>query len=816
MEKLKKYISKQNILIFAVIIIASIIPCMYLLGSGIDKGIDTQYHMSRIIGMVNSWKSGNLLAYIHLDETGAGYAMGFFYSNLFMIIPGIIYLLTGKIVIAYKIFLYLCSLATAVSMYYTTKKITNSKYAGMISSVLYTTCAYRIITIYAKSFAGEILSFIFIPLIILGLYEILFGNEKKWWIFALGFIGILNSNLVMTEIMIAISLVTIIVNVLCLIKNKKRFFALIKSGIFSLGICAIFWMPMLEQLKNSTFQMFVEMNVYQPTKWLIEFKNIIFGTIQCNGNIAASYGLGCIFIAILIFRFLIKKRDEKIKICDICIISGFVLMIFMTKIIPYDKLGKLGGMIQFPSRFEVPISAFFSIASGIICYKLLEERNKLKYIILIGIIIWQGLASWVIYESCLEKIRDTLGVTRNIKVEDEFLYNVCDGVYLPEGANYEYARAGSLEEKQLNKDVVREYEKNGLSIKLKYEKNEETDYIEVPLFYYYGYVAQSLNDGTKYEIQKGDNGAIRILLNNKQEDEITIYYKTTLMQKIGILITTIFVLLTIIYVLGKYKISKKEKIEKDIPKYDIKEIKGKNSNYCVCIPILNEGERIKRELEKALKNNLQEKYDFILLDSGTTDDSISDDNLEKYKINTVIFMEEKQKYTQSKALKAGFDFAIKRNYDGVITIDGNNKDSIEDIEKFIDKLKYGYDYIQGSRYVKGGIEKNTPKMRNFAVKYIHAPIISIITNKKYTDTTNLFRGYSKKYLLNKNVNIFLKRFKSYELSVYLSVKADKLGLKTDEIPVARIYPDEKKYPTKIGKFKGNYLVLKSLFEGFLY
>lgn len=815
MEKNKRWSLKENILAILVIIIASIVPCIYLIGNGIDKGIDTQYHMSRIIGMVNSWKSGDLLAYIHLDETGAGYAMGFFYSNLFMIIPGLIYLVTGKIVIAYKIFLYLCSLATAISMYLVTKKITNSKYAGMISSVLYTICAYKIITMYAKSFAGEILSFIFIPIIILGLYEILFGNEKKWWIFAVGFMGILNSNLVMTEIMIAVSFVTIIINIMCLIKDKKRFFALVKSGIWSLAICAVFWMPMLEQLRKSTFQMFNEMNVYQPTKWLLDFKDLIFGTMQYNKNLAAGYGLGCIFVAILLFRFLIKKKDEKIKICDICIISGIILMIFMTKIIPYDKLEKIGGMLQFPSRLEVPIAAFFSIASGIICYKLFEEKKKLKYIILIGIIIWQSLASWVTYQSCLYEMKKTYGVTGNIKVGDEFLYNVCDGVYVPADTNYEYARSGTLEE-QLDKDIIKKYEKNGLSINLVYEKNENTKYIEVPLFYYYGYVAKSQEDGTFYETEKGKNGAVRILLNDKQKDEIRIYYKTTNIQKTGLIITIISVLLTILYVKKRRQIEKSEKTEKDIPKYDIKELHKKKSNYCVCIPILNEGERIQKELEKALNKNLQEKYDFVLLDSGSTDDSISEENLKQYKINTVIFMEEKQKYTQSKALKAGFDFAINRGYDGIITIDGNNKDSIEDIDKFIEKLKQGYDYIQGSRYLKGGLEKNTPKMRSFAVKFIHSPIISIACNKKYTDTTNLFRGYSKKYITNKNVNVFMKRFKSYELSVYLSVKADKLRLKTIEIPVSRIYPDGKGYPTKVGKIKGNYLVLKSLFEGLLY
>ena len=43
-------------------------------------------------------------------------------------------------------------------------------------------------------------------------------------------------------------------------------------------------------------------------------------------------------------------------------------------------------------------------------------------------------------------------------------------------------------------------------------------------------------------------------------------------------------------------------------------------------------------------------------------------------------MKEKGIYKQSEALKAGFEFSIKRKYKGVITIDGNNKDGIEDVK----------------------------------------------------------------------------------------------------------------------------------------
>lgn len=249
-----------------------------------------------------------------------------------------------------------------------------------------------------------------------------------------------------------------------------------------------------------------------------------------------------------------------------------------------------------------------------------------------------------------------------------------------------------------------------------------------------------------------------------------------------------------------------------IPKYRATEISKKKNEYCLCMPVINEGERLAKELERAKYSKVTELLDIIILDSGTTDGSTDIEKLKKIGVNTLIEMEEKKKYTQSKALRVGFYFAMQRNYKGVITIDGNNKDSIEDAYKFINKLEDGYDYVQGSRYMIGGKAINTPPLREFAIKNIHAPIISSICKKEYTDTTSLFRGYSKNYILNEKVQPFRDIFKSYELSTYLSTRADVLGLKTCEVPVTREYPSTKKYSTKVGKIKGNYLLIKSLIE----
>lgn len=544
---MKKYFTKLNIVICIIGIICVIFSSIFVFNSDLLKGVDTEYHMSRIIGITNSWKSGDFFAFIHLDSENYGYAIGFFYSNLFMILPSILYLLGTNIILIYKIIIVICGICTAISMFVCVKKITKNKYASTISMVLYTLSSYRIITMVAKGFLGELFSFIFIPLIILGLYEIIWGDEKKWYFLSIGFIGILNSNLVMTEIMIVVSFAFVIFNLPRLLNianhhiiDCTRFKALLKGIIWSLLISTAFWLPMLEQLVNSTFKMKDLVEWYNPRYWTIEFVNLFWGTIQYKNNLAASYGLGIIFIIILIFRLRIKEKNNIIKFCDICILSGLLLILPMTEIFPWKYLGNIGGTLQFPSRLEVPITAFFSIACGIICMNI--KKKNIRYFVMFLIILWEIISSFIVLNSCIDALKKYYHTDNmdELLVKEDFKYDICDGVYLPQNAKHYSTK--------INEDIVR-INTNNKNLKLSYDKNtstlyfsnnyEDDSYVDIPKYYYYGYVAEG--NGINYEIGEGENGQIRVLLKG-QSGEIKIYYKTTILQIIALVISIIAIL----------------------------------------------------------------------------------------------------------------------------------------------------------------------------------------------------------------------------------------------------------------------------------
>ncbi len=247
-----------------------------------------------------------------------------------------------------------------------------------------------------------------------------------------------------------------------------------------------------------------------------------------------------------------------------------------------------------------------------------------------------------------------------------------------------------------------------------------------------------------------------------------------------------------------------------VPRFSCTEYNEKSKDYVVLIPIINEGDRIIRELKRAYKYNVVECADIVICDGGSTDGCTEEGMLKKLKVNTLLVKQDAGK--QGAQLRMGIWWALERGYKGIITIDGNNKDSIEDVPHFIEKLEDGYDLIQGSRFVKGGKAINTPFIRTVSVKLIHAPVISLTARQRFTDTTNEYRAYSARYLKDDRVKPLRDIFMTYELLAYLSVRATQIGMKACEIPVTRAYPKTGKIPTKISFFKGNSELMKILLK----
>lgn len=234
---------------------------------------------------------------------------------------------------------------------------------------------------------------------------------------------------------------------------------------------------------------------------------------------------------------------------------------------------------------------------------------------------------------------------------------------------------------------------------------------------------------------------------------------------------------------------------------------GRRHPWCVVIPLINEGERITRQLSKIAALDIHEITDIIIVDGGSTDGSLGLESLQQHGVRGLLIKSGPGKL--SAQLRCAYAFALDQGYEGIVTIDGNDKDDPEAIPRFVDALQSGADFVQASRFIGGGVAENTPTSRYLAIRLVHAPMLSLFSGFPWTDTTQGFRGYSRKMLLDPRIAPFRDVFATYELLAYLSYRAPKLGYRCVELPTIRRYP-KGDIPTKISSFRGNLSLVQVL------
>jgi dolichol-phosphate mannosyltransferase len=247
---------------------------------------------------------------------------------------------------------------------------------------------------------------------------------------------------------------------------------------------------------------------------------------------------------------------------------------------------------------------------------------------------------------------------------------------------------------------------------------------------------------------------------------------------------------------------------RELPAFDTLVLGPRQHRYALVIPVINEGDRIRRQLARIAE--VAPRTDVVIADGGSTDGSLEAGFLRGVGVRALLTKRGPGRLGAQ--LRMAYAWCLDEGYDGVVTVDGNGKDGVEAIDRFVALLEQGYGYVQGSRYRPGGEAINTPFDRKVAGRLIHAPLLSLAGRRWYTDTTNGFRGYSAAYLRDPRVNPFRAVFSDYALLFYLTVRAGQLGYRTTELAVSRRYPPQGKTPTKIAGFRGRFDMLKELFD----
>jgi glycosyltransferase involved in cell wall biosynthesis len=168
----------------------------------------------------------------------------------------------------------------------------------------------------------------------------------------------------------------------------------------------------------------------------------------------------------------------------------------------------------------------------------------------------------------------------------------------------------------------------------------------------------------------------------------------------------------------------------------------------------------------------------LVIDDGSSDQT---SRIAKEKGATVIRND--KTIGKGASLRKGFNFVIDKNYDGILTLDGDGQHDPEDILQFIEKVKESdAKIVVGNRMFK---TRNMPFARWLTNK-IMSSFISSICRQNIPDTQCGFRYINKEAL--KSLELSTSNF---EIETEILIEAGRKGYKIYSVPIKTIYQDHK-------------------------
>lgn len=552
-----------NIIKFILIVIAiSIFACQPYLNNMLIYTHDLGYHLNRIMEIS---KNLNLKVFPTLIHSGLlnnlGYANSIFYPEIFLYIPAMLMSIFHlHVLTVYKIFLIIITFFTFITTYISAKGIFKKKGSAWLASILYVFALYRLTDIYVRGALGEILSFIFVPLIFYGLYEIIFGENKKWWIISIGLFGVTNCHVLTFAMLIPIILLICLFNCDKIFKDKKKFLNLVIAGVIAIILCVGFFIPMFEQKANDKF--YIDGQTIESSE-VVKSRSLslsmMLGSDIKSGyavdssvrNDGMSEGVGAVLLILAGLMLCRKGLNYKENRFEIQLFILGIISYFMTsKFFPWEWFSFLN-VLQFAFRLNFIPTICFSLVGAHSFYEV--TTNKRDSVIILSIVIL--LISGYVLSSV------NLNFNPDIYQSFEIMVNppnqIGNSEYLPVNTDLEDLNLYNINDKE---EKI-EFTQVGSKIEFEYNEKDLDLEINVPLIYYKGYKANIVDEnGVKTElevIKNEDNAHVLLKSDKKLTGIITVEYKMTLIQVICYSITTIALISLIIYIIIDYKKNKK-------------------------------------------------------------------------------------------------------------------------------------------------------------------------------------------------------------------------------------------------------------------
>lgn len=552
--------SRENKYLILMALAALLVAFLPLFTVNCVNGHDVEYHLLRIEALKTGILAGKPFLRVNmLYFGGRGYASSMFYPDFLLYIPALLRCAGVSINASYHIFIALCIVMSFAAMYYAAFLI-GKKYAGkeqaslagLAAGAIYVLAQYHIDDIYTRSAVGEYTAMIFIPLLMYGMLEVALGKIERPDLLIIGFAGTVLCHTTTTVFFVGIYVLCFVVSLVINLRKDKAGFVRMTAVLAAcaaavLIITAFYWLPMLEQFMSASFQT-------DAGGFDMNYEKLLVRDIFRNANPGLGAALPVLTLALGIWvhsdAVLQGEKREVLCCADAFSILAALFALGSTGILPWGRLQRFVGFIQFPWRLFIVASPMMAMACAVYIIVIMNRKSqeaegrdikvgRLVVLVITAVMMVSAMCNISRidegYYSYSNDYYDYVEHTGNVIGGEWLPVTVTDRNALKENCDIAVTSAGE------KIPVVRSA--NALSL----DVPAGTEYVDVPFVFYKGYkavgdgAAALMLDGT------GENGSVRVYPAGCSS--VRVYYGATAVQAAACAISIIFILGIIVTVI---------------------------------------------------------------------------------------------------------------------------------------------------------------------------------------------------------------------------------------------------------------------------
>ncbi len=526
----REYQYKKELGILLLISLGANLP---FIADYVIAGHDTSFHAYRILLLAHELAEGNFFPAIYTAGlNGYGYAAPLLYGQVFLYVPAVLYNCGFSLTASYNVYLILISTATCLIMYYCTLKIIRRRNAALLGAALYTLSAVRLTNILTRAALGEATAQIFLPLLVLGFYNIYTAPKgekitiRRYWPVVIGLTAILLSH-TLTMLMSVMVILTVCLILIRKTLEPQRFFALLRAALLTLTLNLSTLVPMIDSMGMDLNVNHVVNYIQTSGAYLIQLLNSVVNNYQAYNaqgtasnelslSIGFSITLGLAFF--VVYRVKAKRdragdkaKDAFITLCfALCVAAVFLSTVYMF----YDYLDFLPDMLykvltvyQYPWRWLI-----FAVLFGSFGTAAIADSERLKSFTK-GISVTLLLCTALVINAgqiYADQLRSSDMNRLSNNVNDYYYVIGSSGEYLLYGTDVggTFSREADFYGDGL---TVTDYAcEDGTALLWVENASDEEAQIDLPLFHYDHYLAYDLQTGEEISISTGENNRIRL------------------------------------------------------------------------------------------------------------------------------------------------------------------------------------------------------------------------------------------------------------------------------------------------------------------